>query len=201
MAHNTLAVIADCDDTLAPDTTGQLLNACGLDSAEFYRERSTRLVKEGWDPVLAYMFEIYNADQRGEIEPPLTRERIQEIGRGLSFYPGVPECFARLRSEIEENPEYRPYGIRVEFYAISSGNEDLISAAPLGAAVDGIWGCNYNYDETGRIAFPKNVISFTDKTRYLFLIQKGRAAPEFRNQPYVVNELMDEANDGFRFGT
>ena len=55
MAQTTIAIVADCDDTLAPDTTRQLLELCGVHSGEFFREIAIPMVKEGWDPSLAYM--------------------------------------------------------------------------------------------------------------------------------------------------
>ena len=53
-----------------------------------------------------------------------------------------------------------------------------------------IWGCDFKYDSRGVIAFPKNVISFTDKTRFLFMIHKGKVGPDFQGQPYAVNATM-----------
>lgn len=65
-AHNLIAVIAGCDDTLAPDTTAQLLQAFGVDPAEFFGERGTgRLVNEGWDPSVAYLFEMIRLAEEG----------------------------------------------------------------------------------------------------------------------------------------
>ena len=37
----------------------------------------------------------------------------------------------------------------------------------------------------------KNVISFTDKTRFLFQISKGLVGPEARSAPFAVNERTD----------
>ena len=36
MVQTTIAIVADCDDTLAPDTTGQFLWLCGIDSKDFF---------------------------------------------------------------------------------------------------------------------------------------------------------------------
>src|SRR6266545_463809 len=157
MAHNTIAIVADCDDTLAPDTTAQLLTACGVDAASFFTDRSARLVREGWDPALAYLHELMLAIRTGEID--LTPERLVDIGRNLHFYPGVPDCFTQLNREIEDHPDYRAYGIRVEFYVISAGIEEMILASPLGKAVHAMWGCSLHWDESGHFVFPKRVIS------------------------------------------
>ena len=192
MAHNTIAIIADCDDTLAPDTTLQLLNACGVDGERFFREDVAPYVQDGWDPTLAYLHVMIQQAREGGPLAQLTKDRILEVAQNLTFYPGVPECFTSLKDEIEGEPEYRDVGIRVECYVISGGIEELLAASSLRNGTHAIWGCNFSYDDVGRPAFPKRVISFTDKTRYVFFIQKGKVGQEFRNMPYAVNEPMDE---------
>ena len=47
MAQNTIAIVCDCDDTLAPDTTVQLLSEFGVDGTEFFGTVVEPLVKEG----------------------------------------------------------------------------------------------------------------------------------------------------------
>src|SRR3546814_19852196 len=44
--------------------------------------------------------------------------------------------------------------------------------------------------QAGAIRFPKRVVSFTDKTRYLFHIQKGIVGPSSRNKPFEVNRKI-----------
>src|SRR5438552_17772682 len=55
VAHTVIAIVADCDDTLAPDTTAQLLKQFGIDPKEFYRGPVGQLVDEGFDPAVAYL--------------------------------------------------------------------------------------------------------------------------------------------------
>ena len=193
MAQNTIAIVCDCDDTLAPDTTVQLLSKFGVDATEFFGAVVEPLVKEGWDPVLAYLHKMIELAEPGGPLEGLNSKRIREIGPSLGFYPGVPECFTLLKDEIESSPRYRDVGIRVESYVISSGIGDLIRASVLAKHMHQIWACDFAYREDGRLLAPKKVISFTDKTRYLFLIQKGRTASEYFNQPFVANEPMDES--------
>lgn len=192
MTRTTIALIADCDDTLAPDTTVQLLELCGVDGKTFFRERANPLVKNGWDPTLAYMRGMIDLARNEGPLASLTQARIKELARRLDFYPGVPECFSQIKGEIESDARFRAAGVRVETYVISGGIAELLRASDLGNAVPYIWGCDFAYDADGVIAFPKNVISFTDKTRYLFMIQKGKIGPAFEGQPYAVNAPMTE---------
>jgi len=182
MVQITIAIICDCDDTLAPDTTAQLLTANGIDPHEFYTGRVADLVNQGYDPAIAYLNEIIR------VLPSLTRDRIIEIGASLRLYPGIPNIFRELETEIQEN--YRNEGIHLRVYIVSGGIKDLIQASPLGEVVDKIWGCNFDYDATGKVAAIKNVVSFTEKTRFLFNIQKGLCGIEYDNQPYAVNMFI-----------
>ena len=130
MAQNTIAVISDCDDTLAPDTTGQLLTHFGLDPDDIYRS-AAELVKEGWDPTIAYMQRmIALASDDGPLAG-LTLTEMQNVGRTLQFHEGVPAIFPELKAEIEGDPLFRDVGIRVETYVVSSGIEELLSASEL----------------------------------------------------------------------
>jgi len=189
VAQPVIAIVADCDDTLAPDTTGQLLKRFGIDPREFYEGPVGKLVDQGFDPPVAYMHEMLRLARDGGPLAGLTEKVIKEIGQEIERYPGIPEVFLELESEIKQN--YGEFGIRLEEYVISGGIADLIAAGPIGKVVDEIWGCNFAYDDQGRICAIKNVVSFTEKTRYLFAVEKGVVGPEFKNKPYAVNEPMD----------
>lgn len=191
MAQTTIAIIADCDDTLAPDTTGQLLEFCDVDSKNLFQNESAPLVKDGWDPSLAYMHRMVELAKDDGPLSLLTQEKICDLASNLEFFPGVPECFERIKQEIEQEPSFRSAGIRVESYVISGGIAELLRASSLMNSMHHIWGCDFAYDSRGVIAFPKNVISFTEKTRFLFMINKGKVGPIFEGRPYDVNEPMD----------
>jgi hypothetical protein len=184
----TIAIVADCHDTLAPDTTAQLLKHFGIDPNSFYRRDAGKLVEQGFDPPLAYMNEMLRLARDGGPLASLTEAKIRELGAALSFYPGVPDVFTKLEAEVQR--DYGEFGIRLEEYVISGGIADLIAASRLGGVLDGIWGCNFAYAENGRIAGIRNVVSFTEKTRFVFNIEKGLVGDHFRNQPYAVNNPM-----------
>lgn len=192
MPQTTIAVIADCDGTLAPDTTNQLLDHFNVDLDWFWQGQVQPLVKAGWDEHLAYLQKMLDLSREGQPLEGLTSEKLAEIGGQLNFYPGVPDGFISLREEVQGISRFRDVGIRVEFYVISAGIGDMLRASVLSRVAHRIWACDFAYDETGKIRYMKNVISFTDKTRFLFLVNKGRVGMEYSNQPYVVNVPMNE---------
>jgi len=49
-----LAVVFDFDETLVPDSTSRLLQARGVDPAEFWTVHVRRRLEQGFDPTLAY---------------------------------------------------------------------------------------------------------------------------------------------------
>ncbi len=191
MAHNTIAVIADCDGTLAPDTTDQLLTYFDVKPEEFWPLEIEPLVKKGWDEHLAYMQKVIEFSREGGPLEGLTTEKFREIAAVLKFYPGVPEGLIALRDEIQGTSEFRDVGLRIEFYVISAGIGDMLRATALAKVAHRIWACDFAYDSEGILTHVKNVISFTDKTRFLYMVNKGKVGEEYLNRQYVVNEPID----------
>jgi hypothetical protein len=185
--HETIAVVFDFDDTLAPDTTSGLLRHCGLaDVGRFWKEDVDPLItREDWDPVPAYLYRMIEAARDGRI-PPLTRERLAEWGRQAPLHAGVETLFARLRQAAEDaNPR-----VKLEFYVISSGIGDVLRATRIAGEFSEIWASEFHYDANGHASFPRRVISFTDKTRYLFHVQKGLTGVAHRGKPFEVNRKL-----------
>jgi hypothetical protein len=95
--------------------------------------------------------------------------------------------FDRLRLIAKEtNPR-----ANVEFYLISSGIGDVLRSTRIAHEFTDIWGSEFHYDNNGHAVFPKKVVSFTDKTRYLFQIQKGIVGSKSKGKPFDVNKKMD----------
>ena len=89
----------------------------------------------------------------------------------MNFYKGLPEMFDDFRNGLLTRNSAQ--GITVEHYIISSGMKVLIEGSRLAPYVRAIFGCEFAEDEQGRITFPKRVISHTQKTQFLFRINKG----------------------------
>ena len=153
----------------------------GIDGPKFWN-RCSELVRDGgYDNELAYM-KVF-LDTLGMDRP--TNAELQELGRKLSFYKGLPEMFEEFQNGLL-NDEHMAHGISVEHYIISSGIKVLIDGSRLAPYVKAIFGCEFAEDEQGRITFPKRVISHTQKTQFLFRINKG-----LLDMSQDVNDHMD----------
>lgn len=183
--QETIAVVFDFDDTLAPDSTSGFLRQQGVDIRSFWDDTVKGLMADGWDPVSAYFHSMVGLSHRAA--HPFTRDLLQAWGRQLPLFPGVAEIFDRLRAAARNVDRV----IRVEFYLISSGIGDIIRNAPIAREFTRIWTSEFHYAADQQIEFPKKIISFTDKTRYLFHIQKGLIDADSDRDPFAVNRRVD----------
>ena len=191
--HEIIAIIFDFDDTLAPDSTSGYLGRCGIDVPRFWKEEvkaltETKSAAEEWDPVPAYLYKMIEKSSAGQIEP-ITRESLARWGRELPLYPGVETIFDRLRDiAAAVNPR-----VTLEFYVVSSGIGEVLRNTSIAHEFKEIWASDFAYDDAGQIKFPRKIISFTDKTRYIFHVQKGIFGPEYIGKPFEVNRKLDPA--------
>jgi hypothetical protein len=161
-----------------------LITAAGIDAADFWGRKAKALLDAGWDPAPAYLRLLLDNVGLGKPLGKLTNGRLREFGSTLKFYPGLPGLFTDLRKSVGEHQLSNP---GIEFYVISGGLEEVIRGSSLAPYLAGIWACEFA-EEDGQIRHIKNLVSFTEKTKYLYMINKG--LPE-NSGPYAVNEKVD----------
>ena len=189
-AQNAIALIFDCDDTLCEDTTTFLLNELEIDANTFWRSVNL-MVRKGWDPQLATMRKFLRIVNGEKIR--LTNQKLMEIGARIDFFPGIPRIFEQLREYINDLEEAEDQGIFIEYYVVSSGFEELLRGSIIASQMTDIFGCTFDVNpQTGIIRFPKSVVSFTEKTRFIFAINKGISGPKLRKSPYDVNNVVED---------
>jgi len=186
--QNTIAVICDCDDTLAPDTTNFLLEQNGVKVRPFWN-KIAKMVSQGWDPPQAWMTEILKMIRSGRIEQD-TNQRLAKLGEKIAPYDGVPEFVPQIRSMVKRNKDFGEAGVGIEFYIISSGFEDLIKGSVLSEHFTDIFAGRFDEDRTGRIDGIKSSVTFTEKTKFLYAINKGITGKELRRCPFSVNDAI-----------
>jgi len=181
-----IAVVFDFDDTLAPDSTTGFLESLGVDAHAFWNGRVAQRLEDGWDPIPAYLYEMIEASRARPEGDRITLARLRAFGEGITFFPGVSDIFTTLRRTAREiDPS-----IDVEFYLISSGIETILRATSIAHEFHDIWGCSFHLGESHEIAHPKNIVSFTEKTRFLFQISKGLIGPSARGRAGDVNRKV-----------
>ena len=168
--QNTVALVYDYDQTLSPNYMQDevLFPTFGIDPKKFWSRCHDLVGQQGYDSELAYMKALLDYL---DIDRP-TNARLKELGAGLQFFAGLPEMFDEFKSGLL-SPMHEAHGIKVEHYIISSGLKALIDGSRIAPHVKAVFGCEFAEDSDGRITFPRRVISHTQKTQFLFRINKG----------------------------
>jgi hypothetical protein len=189
--QNTIALIYDYDQTLSPAYMQEeaIFPQFGIHADRFWKQCQALVREQNYDNELAYMKVLLDTL---EMDRP-TNEELRKLGAKLNFYPGLPEMFEEFQTELL-SPEHKAYGITVEHYIVSSGLKVLLEGSRLAPYVKAIFGCEFGEDAQGRITFPKRAISHTQKTQFLFRINKGmldlsedvndHMAPDLRPIPF-----------------
>lgn len=180
--QNVIALVWDFDKTLIPGYMQEPLFArYGVDAQTFwsevnalpaeYRKRGVELVSTE----VLYLNHILDYTRRG-IFQGLSNTLLRELGRELTFYPGLPDFFDRLRERVQAREEFSNHEIRVEHYVISTGLRQMILGSAINPFVDGVWGCELLESRDGASPVVEQlgyVLDNTSKTRALFEINKG----------------------------
>lgn len=187
-----IALIFDFDDVLVPDTTTYFLEEHGVDATTFWQDEFPARVQQGYDPTVAYLtllLDYASADgEIGEIEP----SDLNTVGQKLDdeVFDGFHEFMEDINGIVEEFPE-----IDIEWHAISEGIEGIITGTTLVDSFTSVSASRLGVNEDNVINHLKRPISFTDKTRYLFEINKGISTTEATENPYLVNRVGDDERD------
>jgi phosphoserine phosphatase len=185
MSHTNIAVIFDFDDTLAPASTSRLLEEHGVDVQRFWEERFADMITDGYDPANAYLTLILEEVGEDGKLGKLTVNDLQDFGSRLDdeLFPGLPQMFNDLDEIVEEYKD-----TSIDYYIVSSGLRNVILGTDLSEKFRGIYASELGEWEDDYLAHIKRAVTFTEKTRYIFEINKGLEQEDTRSDPYAVNE-------------
>lgn len=198
-----LAICYDFDKTLSPDdmqAQGYIQSVYDGDVQTFWNESNALAKENEMDTNLAYMYKMVE-EAHGRIV--FTRKALEEYGSKVKLFPGVEEWFERIRKFGADN------GVIVEHYIISSGLKEMIEGTSIAkaGAFEKIYASSFMFDSRGVAVWPAQAINYTNKTQFLFRIEKGTLdvndsgvndyyAPEdirvpFRNMVYIGDSDTD----------
>ena len=163
-----VAICYDFDKTLSPDDMQAqgYIQSVGYNVPDFWKKSNSLASDNEMDQNLAYM---YTMKQESEGKVLFTKEKLAEYGASVQLFPGVEQWFERIR-------EYgKSQGVIVEHYIISSGLKEMIegTAVAKAGAFEKIYASSFCYNEKGVAVWPAQVVNYTNKTQFLFRIEKG----------------------------
>lgn len=163
-----IAICYDFDKTLTPDDMQAqgYIQSVGFDVDEFWKQSNKLAVSNDMDSNLAYMLKMVE-EARGQLI--LNKKALADYGSKVELYQGVNTWFERIRNYGKEK------GVIIEHYIISSGLKEMIEGTEMARnnAFEKIYASSFYFDDRGEARWPAQVVNYTNKTQFLFRIEKG----------------------------
>lgn len=163
-----VAICYDFDKTLSPDDMQAqgYIQSVGFDIKDFWKESNELAENNDMDQNLAYMYKMYLEAEGNMI---FNRNTLAEYGAKVELFKGVEEWFERIREYGKQK------NVIVEHYIISSGLKEMIEGTKPAkeGAFTKIYASSFYYNKRGVAKWPAQVVNYTNKTQFLFRIEKG----------------------------
>ena len=162
-----IAFLYDFDKTLCTTDMEDyaFIPSLGYTPAEFWGRANAFGWENRMDGLLAYMYTMLQECAAQNIK--LDRAFLNHCGESIQLFPGVREWFARINAFGES------LGVQVEHYVISSGLREIIEGSGIAQEFREIYACEFYYNENGDACWPKLDVNFTNKTQFVYRINKG----------------------------
>lgn len=163
-----VAICYDFDKTLTPTDMQEqgYMQAVGYTPEEFWPESNGLARDNDMDQNSAYMYMMIDK-AKGKLL--INKQILHDLGKSISFFPGVEDWFDRTKKYGEEK------GVIVEHYIISSGLKEIIEGTSIAenGVFEKIYANAFYYNDHGEPVWPAQIVNYTNKTQFLFRIEKG----------------------------
>ena len=163
-----LAICYDFDKTLSPDDMQAqgYIQSVGYDVSDFWKASNGLAEENDMDQNLAYMLMMR---QEAEGKLVFNKQALEDYGAKVALFPGVDTWFERIRAYGKSK------GVIVEHYIISSGLKEMIEGTSVAkaGAFEKVYASSFYYNSRGVAEWPAQVVNYTNKTQFLFRIEKG----------------------------
>lgn len=142
------------------------IQSVGYDVGSFWKTSNGLAEANDMDQNLAYMY-LMKETAAGKVL--FTKEKLEDYGSKVDLFPGVEDWFERIRNYGTQQ------GVIVEHYIISSGLKEMIEGTSVAkkGAFKKIYASSFYYNADGVAVWPAQVVNYTNKTQFLFRIEKG----------------------------
>lgn len=163
-----IAICYDFDKTLTPNEMQAqgYIQSLGYEANEFWNKSNGIAEDNDMDENLSYMYMMVNESKDHH---KLDRKTLEAYGAEVKLFLGVDDWFRRIREYGLER------GVLVEHYIISSGIKEMIEGTEIAkkGEFEKIYASSFYFDDKGIARWPAQVVNYTNKTQFLFRIQKG----------------------------
>lgn len=165
--NRNMAIAYDFDGTLAPGNMQEynFIPDLNMDKGEFWQEANELAKKHDMDEVLAYMHLMLIKAKEKNI--PIREEAFMKYGEKITFFEGVETYFERINAYAASK------NMHLEHFIISSGLREFVKGTAIAKHFKTIFASGFEYDKHGVACWPALVVNYTNKTQYLFRINKG----------------------------
>ena len=162
-----VAFLYDFDKTLCTTDMQDyaFIPSLGYTPTEFWQIANNFGWSNHMDGLLAYMYTMIDECRKKGIR--LERDYLVRCGNAIQLFPGVREWFARINAFGES------LGVTVEHYVLSSGLKEIIEGSGIAHEFREIYACAFLYGADGLAMWPKLDVNFTNKTQFVYRINKG----------------------------
>ena len=162
-----VALLYDFDKTLCTTDMEDytFIPSLGMTPGEFWGIANRFGQKNHMDGLLAYMYTMIHECRKRDIR--LDRAYLVQCGKAMELFPGVRDWFSRINAFGES------LGVTVEHYVLSSGLKEIIEGSGISHEFREIYACEFFYNEEGLASWPKLDVNFTNKTQFVYRINKG----------------------------
>ncbi len=162
-----VALIYDFDGTLAPGNMQEysFIKAVGREKEDFWGQTHIMAQTQDADGILIYMLFMLQEAKKKNIS--LSKDSFRKFGKDVKFFKGVESWFKRINKIGEKE------GVIVEHYINSSGLLEILEGTKIAKEFKAIFASSYYYNEKGDAIWPAAAVNYTNKTQFLFKINKG----------------------------
>lgn len=185
MKKPIVAFMYDFDRTLCTKDMQEysFIPDLGVDAASFWEEVAQVAETEKMDRIISYMYTMMKAATEKGLS--IHRNDFVKMGGEVELFPGVQSWFSRMNALGER------LGLQIEHYIISSGLTEIIEGTKIHGEFKKIYACEFHYDENGVADWPALTVNYTNKTQFLFRINKGILP---MNADEQLNEFVEDRN-------